>query len=97
VVSPPDQPNIIAKTSTRETESVVFLLNGEKRIENNPPYAFFFDSNGDYCPGRLEPGDYELFATPYSRNNGPGYAVARPITMSTKKSGRTLRKSQCRS
>ncbi|MGC1243190.1 MAG: hypothetical protein WA874_16485 [Chryseosolibacter sp.] len=70
-ITPPDHPNIKAEASDG-TESVVFFLNGKKRIENEAPYSYFYDSNGDYRAGRLDPGDYELIATPYSGNNAQG-------------------------
>jgi hypothetical protein len=71
LVDPSAKPNIRANTDSR-TSSVIFYLNGVKRVENEAPYAYFTDAKGDYRPGRLKPGYYELEATPYSDNNGKG-------------------------
>ena len=64
-------PNIRANAGP-ETESVVFYLNGIERTENQEPYAYFYDNNGDYRPGGLAPGENILEATAFSRNNGQG-------------------------
>ena len=60
-----EHPNLMAFTN-QETESVVFTLNGRKRTENVPPYAYFYDINGDFKSGKLPAGAYELSATPYA-------------------------------
>jgi hypothetical protein len=65
------KPNIRANTDAGSA-SVVFYLNGLKRTENESPYSFFHDANGDYKPGTLKPGHYILEATAYNQNNGQG-------------------------
>jgi len=74
LVSAPDHPNIVAEVRAHvgHSISVVFYLNGRKRTENRHPFSFFHDLWGDYRVGKLEPGDYELVATPYSQNNAQG-------------------------
>jgi hypothetical protein len=67
----PIRPNIRAD-ATDNTGSVVFYLNGRKRIENQAPYSYFYDINGNYSAGRLDNGHYTLEATAYSGNNGGG-------------------------
>jgi hypothetical protein len=71
LVDPTVRPNIRANADAK-TSSVVFYLNGVKRVENESPYAYFTDRNADYRPGRLKNGHYVLEATPYSGNNGKG-------------------------
>lgn len=71
VINADNRPNIRANAND-ETQSVVFYLNGVERTENEAPYAYFYDRNGDYRPGRLTLGDYTLEATAYSGNNGQG-------------------------
>jgi hypothetical protein len=70
-IDPTGRPNIRANADAK-TSSVVFYLNGVKRVENEAPYAYFTDRNGDYRPGRLKNGHYVLEATSYSGNNGKG-------------------------
>lgn len=67
----PEHPNIMA-FANEETGSVVFFLNGAKRVENVPPYSYFYDTNGDFKSGNLPPGEYQLSATPFTGNNGKG-------------------------
>lgn len=71
VIIPPEHPNIVAEASPG-TGSVAFFLDGIKRIENEAPYSFFYDIKGDFKAGKLEPGEHELVATPYTGNNGEG-------------------------
>jgi hypothetical protein len=74
LVSTPRHPNITASimAKTGHSPSVRFRLNGKERVEDLYPFSFFYDSEGDYKPGKLEPGDYELEATPYSQHHAQG-------------------------
>lgn len=67
--------NIRANTSPTKVGSVVFELTGQQKrkyVENGAPYALFKNLHGDYFGGDLQPGDYILTATPYSKAAGKG-------------------------
>jgi hypothetical protein len=55
----------------------VFVLEGSKwksRVENDAPYAWAGDIDGDYLAGRLQIGKYTLSATPLTEMAGTGTA-----------------------
>lgn len=67
--------NIRAGTNPAKVGSVAFELSGaltQKQVENGVPYALFKNLKGDYFGGNLQPGDYTLTATPYSKADGKG-------------------------
>ena len=59
------------------SESLQFGLNENPDFsrENVEPYALFGDSSGDFAPGTLNPGTYEISATSYSQDNVSGQEV----------------------
>lgn len=67
--------NIRANPVPAKVGSVMFELSGQqnrKSTENGAPYALFKNLNGNYFDGSLQPGDYTLTATPYSKADGKG-------------------------
>ncbi|HEY8936253.1 MAG TPA: T9SS type A sorting domain-containing protein [Cyclobacteriaceae bacterium] len=63
---------IVANVGNSKVGSIVFGLNGSRRIENIPPYALNGDKNGYYKPWPFVPGQYFLQATTYSKGYGRG-------------------------
>ncbi|MGV3504056.1 MAG: reprolysin-like metallopeptidase [Adhaeribacter sp.] len=69
--------NIRANTSPSEVGSVVLKLSGKvdrKQTENDPPYALFGDTRGEYAGWTPALGAYTLTATAYTRPDGGGEA-----------------------
>jgi hypothetical protein len=67
--------NIRAETSGGNIGGVVFALEGPtwtSSVENEAPYAWAGDIDGDHLAGTLEIGDYTLIATPFSEMDGRG-------------------------
>jgi|GEM_PF-18472 len=73
--------NIRANVSPKEVGSVAFELNGRRgRVENVVPYALLGDIAGNYFGGKLNPGEYSVTATPYSKRRARGEAGT-PLTV----------------
>ncbi|HTJ49001.1 MAG TPA: T9SS type A sorting domain-containing protein, partial [Cyclobacteriaceae bacterium] len=63
---------IVANVGTSKVGSIVFGLNGSRRVESIAPYALNGDKNGFYKPWPFAPGQYYLEATTYSKGSGRG-------------------------
>jgi hypothetical protein len=71
--------NIRAETSGENIGGVVFALEGPtwtSSVENDAPYAWASNIDGDYLAGKLDIGVYTLIATPFSEMDGGGTAWA---------------------
>ncbi len=66
--------NIRANTNPSTVGSVRFGYDGNNNFgtENNAPYAFASDDNGNYYPWTPTVGSHTLTATPYSGQNASG-------------------------
>lgn len=74
-------------TPTTDFGSVQLNLSGAtpvSRVENDPPWALFGDTAGDYTPGQFNAGSHTLTATPYDANGGSsgGGTPGNPLTIS---------------
>jgi len=66
--------NIRASTDPEIVGSVLFGLNDDdsQRIDDEPPYALFSDTGGDYSGWTPEPGSQTVTATPFAGPAGTG-------------------------
>ena len=65
----------IRAEATSDVGSIRFALKGPvalNKMENVAPFSLFGDRGGILSKGSLQLGDYELTATPYSRDDGQG-------------------------
>lgn len=61
--------------------SVKFQLGTKKKVENNPPYAYYGDNgHGDFKPATLTIGEQTLTVTPFTRAGARGNAGS-PLTI----------------
>lgn len=71
----PSKLSIRANTDPSKVGSVQLKLSGPTEInqtENIMPYALFGDNNGTYIGQKLEAGNYNIKATPYTKTNRNG-------------------------
>ncbi|MBW2458760.1 MAG: hypothetical protein JRI68_29950, partial [Deltaproteobacteria bacterium] len=68
--------NIRASTDPEVVGSVVFGLDDENSqgVDDEPPYALFSETGGDYSGWTPEPGNHTVTATPFPEPGGTGTA-----------------------
>ncbi|MCR6640265.1 MAG: T9SS type A sorting domain-containing protein [Sporocytophaga sp.] len=72
LTSLPPHVNIEAVSYPPVTGSVKFILDGKTKIENQAPYAYFGDNNGNFNSGIISIGNHSLSGQAYSGLNGTG-------------------------